>query len=257
MRTYAYHTFFCRLEEEFFSLFEAEKQRVLSSESHTLDSGLAVLDSVSDIITEKVSTSRVLAGINGSLVARSIDAWRQDDQHNVHSCKLQAGCLDALARANTTGWGLGVLSINWCPDLIHAMLLRDMQHKPDDFPCWSNRVDKEGRIELAVSGASAKKERIIKLQEKAGCGVVYVGDSVTDLPALLAADLGVLIGSSNTVREFTAKYNVKVESLSSLHALTSIFSKGPKAPNTVWAAESWADIDRMVIQHPGILGTQL
>ena len=230
---------------------------MLSSESHTLDSGLAALDSVSDLITEKVSTSRVLAGINGSLVADSIDAWRQDDKHHVHSCVLQPGCLEALARANTTGWHFGVLSINWCPDLIHAMLLRDMQHNPNDSPCWSNRVDGEGRIELAVSGASAKRERILTLQEEAGCGVVYVGDSVTDLPALLAADLGVLIGSSNTVREFTSKYNVNVEPLSSLHALKCAVDKGPTAPRTVWAAESWADIDRMVIQHPGILGSQL
>jgi hypothetical protein len=242
---------FSKLEGEFLALFEAQKKQVLASDVHTLESGLAALDSVSDSITERVSTSRVLAGIVGSSVATIIDTWRSDDSHHVHSCTLQTGCIDALAQASISGWQLGVLSINWCPDLINAMLLRHIQHKVgtacDTIPCWSNHVDSDGRITLAVPGALAKRKRIEAIQAEEGSSVVYVGDSVTDLPALLAADLGVLVGSSSSVREFASKYNVRLEPLSSLNNASGNSSA---AQRTVWAAESWAEIDRMVIQNP-------
>ena len=77
-----------------------------------------------------------------------------------------------------------MLSINWCPSLINAALLQPIRRhrrsvlslddtaiqqleedgEEDELavPIWSNLVDLDGVVELAVPGALAKKARISK-----------------------------------------------------------------------------------------------
>ena len=53
----------------------------------------------------------------------------------------------------------------------------------------------------------------LKGKQAAGVGVVYVGDSVTDLLALLKADVGIVVGNSATLRTVAAAYKVELRPL--------------------------------------------
>lgn len=65
---------------------------------------------------------------------------------------------------------------------------------------------------------------------------VYVGDSATDLTALLEADVGVLVGESATAREIAARFSVRLEPLEA--------RRPPFLDRSgiVWLAASWAEI---------------
>jgi len=145
------------------------------------------------------------------------------------------------------GWSLAVLSINWCPALIDASLVRPVLKRKRDIlgvtssarddaeiPIWSNRVDADGVVSLHVPGALAKRDKITELRGRilrtttseddrsdddprddgsSGNGssvIVYVGDSSTDLAALLEADVGILIGNSGSATAMAERWGVEI-----------------------------------------------
>ena len=244
------------IEREFFELTSAAEQELMASRDMqlTLDDALAEMDSVSNTSTRKVSESKCLAGIVPERVGSSLESLEQGQ------VQMRSGCVDVLAGAEDQGWELGVLSVNWCPPIIDAMLLGPLRrrrgHRGGDanispVACWSNSIDPgSGQVRLVVPGAAAKKDKIesLKLAGEDGGSVVYVGDSPTDLPALIAADIGVLIGDSKSARAFAEKFGVALEPLSD--AAMRRDGEGGRRRRVVWVAEDWAHIDRVVIR-PG------
>jgi len=87
------------------------------------------------------------------------------------------------------------------------------------IPIWSNTIDENGVVSLIVPGAIAKKEQILKLQQQqpqknGNRLVVYVGDSSTDLLAIIQADVGILLNGSTSTTGLAIKYGVTIRSLS-------------------------------------------
>jgi hypothetical protein len=199
--------------------------------------------------------------------------------------RLRHGCAYTLARIlsesesneNVTchdgdsppclGWSVAVLSINWCPALIDASLVQPVLNRKrnalgensckGEIPIWSNQVDGEGLVSLHIPGASAKRDRIIELRRHIhmksdrSSVIVYVGDSPTDISALLEADIGILIGNSNSAK-FIARWCVQIVPLRNRDRhgfgknLDGDLGSWPK--NLLWHADSWSDIDDMMIQ---------
>ncbi|KAL3826903.1 hypothetical protein ACHAXA_005983 [Cyclostephanos tholiformis] len=199
--------------------------------------------------------------------------------------RLRRGCEDTLARILSEneendsccndgdsppclGWSLAVLSINWCPALIDASLVQPVLNRRRnslgvhsfmrEIPIWSNQVNGEGEVKLHIPGASAKRDRIIELRRHlhmtsdSSSLIVYVGDSPTDISALLEADIGILIGNSNSAKLIAARWSVQVVPLQKRdqygfgRTVDGNLGNWPK--NLLWHAESWYEIDDMMIQ---------
>ena len=78
------------------------------------------------------------------------------------------------------------------------------------------------RVECA-----ADKHKVMQqlLSQAAGQGVsVYIGDSASDLAAMLAADLGIVVGNSSSLRQVAAVCGVQLQPLvaGGLPALVSL-----------------------------------
>jgi len=265
---------FRELEDAYFSRVDACKEDVRSREPLTppsmydaagLGAALASMDDVSNEITEQLSQSGILAGIENSRVASILSDWR--DNPATAACRvpaLQAGCEHTLSIALEQGWQLGILSLNWCPPIIQAMLPLVAQATPL-AEVWCNRIDElTGRVINDVDGAAAKMSRICTLRARAaeeealraegdtgtgGAVVVYVGDSATDLLAMMAADIGILIGDSGWAREVARKYGVRVEPLSTLSLQSaddslSLLCARSRSSDVVWEAQSWEEIGK-------------
>jgi hypothetical protein len=166
------------------------------------------------------------------------------------------------------GWSVAVLSINWCPALIDASLVQPVLNRKrnalgvktckGEIPIWSNQVDGEGVVSLHIPGASAKRDRIIELRKHIhmtsdrSSVIVYVGDSPTDISALLEADIGILIGNSNSAKIIAARWCVQIVPLRNRDEhgfgknLDGDLANRPM--NILWYAESWNEIDDMIIQ---------
>lgn len=182
---------------------------------------------------------------------------------------LQKGCISVLKdRLVSNEYNVGVLSINWCPALIQSLLVHPLcgtiAFVPDDnddgskpeaaslgfgeVPVWSNSVTKDGTVKLPFEGAIAKKEHILRLQQQRregddimdpGAVVVYVGDSSTDLLAILQADVGILLGGSSSAIELAKGFGVLVKPLADF---------APGDLPVVWTADNWDEIGSFLSQ---------
>ena len=72
---------------------------------------------------------------------------------------------------------------------------------------------------------------------------IYVGDAASDLPALLAADVGLVIGASPSLARAVAGVGGE------FHPLAAIPSSGrPPAPGTLYTTDDWAEV--AAFAHP-------
>lgn len=268
---------FHELEAEYFRLYMSARKS-LCPQTMSLDEALDSLDNASSAITKKVSASGILRGL--SVPSEDILSLFETNDDLKERVRLHENCAEVLARvvASQTatksrcnrGWNLGILSINWCPPLIEAALLQPIrqhhkdiieQEKPSTtlssslstIPIWSNAIDHSGVVSLQVPGALAKKARITKLkhQQQTSIGgrglIVYVGDSLTDLSALLEADIGILIGYTQSVVTMAEQWTVDTVPLCKWNDQHLPQNQDAEASSqTIWLADSWCEIEDLL-----------
>jgi phosphoserine phosphatase len=237
---------FEQLEREFVRLYAAARMK-MCSQTMTLCDALDSLDDVSKRVTEQVSKSGVLLGLSSASPEDILSIIERDSDVRAH-VTLRSGCAPVLAQAMGSSWQLGVLSINWCPSLIDATLLRCLPSTStsssgccaqNDVPIWSNSVDQRGVVSQHVVGALDKKARIAKLKRSGF--VVYIGDSTTDLAALVEADLGILIGHSKSTTSIAEEWGIEVVPLNQRQAMEK-----DESASVIWMAESWSEIELLL-----------
>lgn len=116
-----------------------------------------------------------------------------------------------------------------------------------------------GEIALKVSGSSGKHQRFLTLAATARetltsyessprSMTIYVGDSVTDLLAMLDADVGIVVGDSETFKKVATAFGITIRPLVSAYAVlddTGKLRKGAPDPagQCVYRVSQWAEID--------------
>jgi len=169
-----------------------------------------------------------------------------------HKVELQAGSMVTLCTAVERHCELHVLSVNWSKDLIRSTLASHLSklsplgtvekelglssshlHSPD-------LIFKNGLSTGALSGPPStsidKLEIMRALREQSPGTSVYVGDSVTDLLALLEADVGIVVGTSATLMKVALAYNVQ------LRPLVGALASPSRTKGVLYTAASWYDI---------------
>lgn len=160
---------------------------------------------------KQVEASKLLKGI-------SKDSIKETAQE----VKLNPGCLNVLNHINLP---LYLITVNWCEDLIHAKLghLRHLKIFGNNLPLegelssgylaknLTNAFDKETIFQELVQNKSTRSDGIS----------VFVGDSVTDLLALLKSDIGIVIGKSQTVRKVAKSFGIKLLPLQEIQKMTA------------------------------------
>ena len=211
------------------------------------------LDAFSLEVARQLGETGCLSGIDDNRVASTLQEFAREGR----APTLRPGCAEALSALNGAGCRLGVLSVGWCPPLIDATLA------PPLAACgagtvrldalWCNALSTDGRVIQRVSGGEAKRSRIASLRASAaeharpGAAerIVYVGDSPTDLPALIEADVGILIGSSRSARQLLRHFGVPVRPLPG-----KIAPRGNDEP-ALWEAPSWDAIAAALLGSAG------
>ena len=125
-----------------------------------------------------------------------------------------------------------------------------------EVPIWCNEVDREGVVTLHVPGALAKRDRLIELKKyiKQGCDqtqsiIVYVGDSSTDLAALLVADMGIVMGNSSSLIKIAESWDIEIAPLKNRHEhgfqrlLSTDANEEPPGKKILYQTDTWQEID--------------
>jgi len=154
------------------------------------------------------------------------------------SAEKREGALETLAEAHQRGIALGVVSANWSRDLVRGGL-GDLEALIRSNDCvFDEREVSTGALHCEVVSAHDKLRHFRALPSCRGQRF-FVGDSVTDLLALLEADVGILIGENPLPVAVCQRVGVEVVPLT------------PDAtPNgrRLFRAASWEDIARFLFR---------
>lgn len=121
-----------------------------------------------------------------------------------------------------------ILSVNWSEEFIHDALERAVK----DIDRWkimannliwgddgraigTNSKVEEGGMRTGIDKQRVLQQRLKRYHELGGL-VAYIGDSNTDLPALLEADIGIIIGQNASLRTTCEKFNIEILPISQL-----------------------------------------
>ena len=120
-----------------------------------------------------------------------------------------------------------ILSVNWSSQLIQACV---------DVKVTANSLIFENGVCTGhVTKSNGISTAIDKLDILKGYkNVVYIGDSMTDLPCLLHADIGIIIGTNKSLKERCEKYEIEVRPIDQFNG------KG------LYRAITWREIDQAI-----------
>lgn len=181
---------------------------------------------------ERSSIESVVSG--GFLRGIPRDALRTTGE----SAEKREGALETLAEACERGIALQVISANWSSDVVRGGI------GGLDAPIHSNdlvfdaRDVSTGDLNRRIVSALDKLRQFQALPSDGGARV-FVGDSVTDLLALLDADVGILVGENPSPLAVCQRAGVDVVPLTA-----------DAAPNgrRLYKAASWDEIARFLFR---------
>lgn len=173
---------------------------------------------------------------------------------------LRPGAAAALAAAVGKGVPVGVLSVSWSTDLVLGALTTAGVPTPTrgSWPVaplaagpgvivTANDVEAGGesvarRVECADDKAAALASLTANDDNNNSGAVVYVGDAPSDVGALLAADVGIVVGDSATTRRVLTALAIPLAPLATAPADFGRRRKEAAAPPTLYHAAGWDDV---------------
>jgi hypothetical protein len=234
---------------------------------------LAPLDAFDSEAVAAVSDSRILKGIDLSLLPALLTSSSPMPSFSHPPSSLPSSFAAALALrpycATTLRYAADrssspsssslfhVLSVSWSSFLITAATGLSparvtCNHLVEEVGS-DGRLLTTGAIEVKVGGPGGKLGHFQRLLQVAEAGPegggqkgrgrsspsVFIGDSVTDVLALMAADVGIVVGESRTLRRMLRRFGWKIRGLVAFPVKKE--ERG-KASRVVYAAEDWAEI---------------
>lgn len=194
---------------------------------------------------------------------------------------MQQGCLDLLQKAVALGVPTCVVSVNWSGELVSAALSQqglpvvladpmttgaaigggaELQSPPlGTVMVYCNELEyfgerSTGNIKRKCECASDKgrlfDDLLLTLAAEGGCDfetaetptyTAFIGDSMTDLSALISADVGIVVGMDPLIRRVASTAGVGISSL--LAAPLEVGAGAMAEAPTIYVAPSWDDID--------------
>ncbi|KAL7752614.1 hypothetical protein RI367_002149 [Sorochytrium milnesiophthora] len=206
-------------------------QRTLEHISHTLPAERASI--------ARIQHHRALAGVPRSALStgRTID-FRPD-------------AISTLADCTSSRYNVCVLSVNWCRDMIRASIVErlgtssgidvvssDLVYDADDLTT--------GDIDARITTGLDKLREWSQLRS-AFHGVVGVGDSLNDVPYLVASDVGILVAPSGDVKQsLAAKLG---DAGIRLEPLGKEANQARQEDTVLYVVKSWSDIRQFLARY--------
>ncbi|KAM0056689.1 putative aminopyrimidine aminohydrolase [Helianthus debilis subsp. tardiflorus] len=229
------------------SMLANEKVEVFNYEG--LKTALEQLSGFEKRANMRVIESNVLKGLNLE------DIKRAGERLILHD-----GCMHffhTITNNQSLNVNVHVLSYCWCADLIRSTFssggLPTMQVHANEFEYENSLSTGEiiKKVESPIDKLQAFTD-ILKNSDKTNL-TIYIGDSVGDLLCLLEADIGIVIGSSSSLRRIASHYGVSFVPL--LPALVKkqreyveggVFSwKG--LSGVLYTVSSWAEVHSFIV----------
>lgn len=231
------------------SILLAEKAEKLNYEG--LRKALEQLSEFEKKANTRVIESGVLKGLNLE------DIKRAGERLN-----LQDGCIgffQSITKNENISANVHVLSYCWCDDLIKSAFssgdLHTLHVHANEFS-YEESIS-TGEIVRKVESPIDKVQAFGNILQNCGSDrknlIVYIGDSVGDLLCLLEADIGIVIGSSSSLRRVGSHFGVSFVPLfpGLVQKQKEIVNGSPSSwtglSGVLYTVSSWAEIHAFIV----------
>ena len=151
-------------------------------------------------------------------------------------------CLSEMRSAGVT---VEILSANWSQTLVKESVKGLCDSVVTNRLLFDERGYSTGDIELRVASARDKWIHFKSRQSKTGL-TGYVGDSISDLRAILEADVGILIGENQTCLRAIERFQIPIRRVT-LASHQAAYGSETCAPNKqIFHADSWKAVNRLL-----------
>ncbi|RIA98570.1 hypothetical protein C1645_870650 [Glomus cerebriforme] len=225
---------------------------------------LESLKKVENISIDRIEAYGCMKGVcyhelveRGKLIKKKDDAL--DILRNFISKEQSQNCHDyvLLEEPNSTftneitGRNLYIISTNWSKDIILGSLFElTSENKFDRENIFSNDLVFNnddcsiGKLDRKVLCANDKLKIFSQLNTSKSNMSVYIGDSDTDLPCLLQADIGIIMGNNRSLTKHCYKYEIEiVEGLADFEScnIDDLYGESEQR-NKLYRIQTWKEI---------------
>ncbi|MFQ6044291.1 MAG: HAD-IB family phosphatase, partial [Candidatus Poribacteria bacterium] len=226
----SWHRVVKKFSDEYIQLFERllDQPRPFRNNYDSLLKFLASFKEIELASVERVILGKFLAGI------------KREKLRNIgKDIKKQEGVETILAQMRKTGIKIDIISANWSRELI----IGAMGDLCDYIVSNDLEFDKDGistgQIDLHILSPFDKLKYYRHLKSETGKNL-YIGDSVSDLLAILAADIGVLFGRGESVMRVISHFNIPSKELSEEDRFSGVRFD---VNNTILIVDSWQQLN--------------
>ncbi|CAM8979717.1 unnamed protein product [Rhodiola kirilowii] len=216
-----------------------------------LREGLEKLSDFERKANARVIESGVLKGLNVEDIKRAGERMILHD-----GC---ASFFEKIIKNDSVNSDVHVLSYCWCGDLIRAafsaeaLLAMKVHSNELNFENSISTGEIMKHMESPVDKVKAFKDILENSKDDKKSLTVYIGDSVGDLLCLLEADVGIVVGSSSSLRKVGSQFGVSFVPL--FHGLVDkqrehadVGSSNWKGlSGTLYTVSSWAEVHAFIL----------
>lgn len=156
------------------------------------------------------------------------------------------GVEQALSAARESGIGVEVLSANWSTALIEAATEGFCDRITANCLVYDETGRSTGHIDLRIVSARDKLRLFQQRRDKTG-NTLYIGDSISDLLAILDADVGVLIGRNRIAMRTIERFALPTQRLTK----EMQFDPNRRYQGTILRVESWETLASFISAGEG------
>ncbi|XP_004302109.1 PREDICTED: uncharacterized protein LOC101297743 [Fragaria vesca subsp. vesca] len=207
---------------------------------------------------EKKANDRVIE--SGVLKGLNIEDIKRAGERLI----LQDGCIDFFKRiikSDNLNANVHVLSYCWCGDLIRSAFSSGGLHEPNvhaneftfEESISTGKIVK--KVESPIDKVHAFRDILESCPSDRKNLTIYIGDSVGDLLCLLEADIGIVIGSSSSLRRVGTQFGVSFVPLfpglvkKQKECVEGRSSNWKGLTGILYTASSWAEIHAFILGY--------
>ncbi|CAL2269651.1 unnamed protein product [Prunus armeniaca] len=214
------------------------------------------LEKLSDF--EKKANNRVTK--SGVLKGLNIEDIKRAGERLI----LQDGCINffqKIVKSENLNANVHVLSYCWCGDLIRSAFssgdLHELNVHANEFTFEESisTGDIVKKVESPIDKVQSFKDILKNCHDDRKSLTIYIGDSVGDILCLLEADIGIVIGSSSSLRRVGTQFGVSfVPLFPGLVKKQKEFIEGRSSnwkglTGILYTASSWAEIHAFILGY--------
>ncbi len=183
---------------------------------------------------ERVMKQKFLAGLSREQLRKTGSQVQKRD-----------GAEACLSEMRHAGVKVEILSANWSQTFVEEALKGFFDSVVANRLLFDERGYSTGDIQLRVVSAHDKWRHFKSRRSETGL-TGYVGDSISDLRAILEADVGILVGENQTCLRTINRFQIPIQRVTQSSSRTANRSETGTERKRILHADSWETVNHLL-----------